>query len=134
MDGGFIITCLNTWNNELIWGVFPTIDHEQTETKVFLEAVQWAKPKGLTGIYLEGKCLNMIEALNKKHTTVEWTSCNLIKDALDILRTFSSWLSIYVYRDANHIADSLAKFAGPTFMFKLDKWHTWLVIYSYPAR
>lgn len=77
----------------------------------------WAKQKGLTRIQLEGNCLNVIEALKGKQTSVKWTTHNLIQDALDILSTFNFWSSNYVHRDANHLTDSLAKFARTQVIF-----------------
>ncbi|XP_026434339.1 uncharacterized protein LOC113331914 [Papaver somniferum] len=92
-------------------GAAHAIDPEQAEAQALLEAVLWAKQKGLTKLQLEGDCLNVISVVNGSLTAVKWTTHNLIKDALDILSSFSFWSCTYVHRDANHIADSLAKFA-----------------------
>ncbi|XP_026434041.1 uncharacterized protein LOC113331533 [Papaver somniferum] len=92
-------------------GAAHAIDPEQAEVQALLEAVLWAKQKGLTKLQLEGDCLNVINAVNGSLTAVKWTTHNLIKAALGILSSFSFWSCTYVHRDANHIADSLAKFA-----------------------
>ncbi|XP_026399837.1 uncharacterized protein LOC113295727 [Papaver somniferum] len=92
-------------------GADSAIDPEQAEAKALLNAVLWAKQKGWTRVHLEGDCLNVINAVNGSHTAVKLTTQNLINDAIDILNSFPVWLCTHVHRDANHVADSIAKFA-----------------------
>ncbi|XP_026420437.1 uncharacterized protein LOC113316485 [Papaver somniferum] len=47
---------------------------------------------------------------------VKWTTNNFITDALSILKTLEFWVCSYAHRDANHLADSLAKFARSQFL------------------
>lgn len=110
---GWGLICRDSAGNShgLRGGASLAIDPEQAEAHSLLEAVQWAHSKGWRKIHLEGDCQNVIAAVNGKATTVKWTTYNLIHDALVILSYFDSWVCTYAHRDANHIADSIAKYA-----------------------
>ncbi|XP_026377625.1 uncharacterized protein LOC113271916 [Papaver somniferum] len=87
-----------------------SLDPEQAGTKVLLEVVLWAKEMGKRRIHLEGDCVNILNALNGNNLAVRWTTFNLIYYALVILIDFEFWCCSNVHRDANHIADSSAKY------------------------
>ncbi|XP_026429496.1 uncharacterized protein LOC113325844 [Papaver somniferum] len=92
-------------------GASLAVDPEQDEAQSLLEAVQWAQRNGWRKIHLEGDCSNVILAINEKTTTIKWTTQNLVQDSLNILSSFEFWVCTYAHRDANHIADSLEKYA-----------------------
>ncbi|XP_026419814.1 uncharacterized protein LOC113315772 [Papaver somniferum] len=90
-------------------GAHLAIDPEQDKAQSLLEAVQWALKNGWRRIHLEGDCQNVIAAVNGSSTSIKWTTSNLVQDTLVLLSSFDFWACTYVHRDANHIADSLAK-------------------------
>ncbi|XP_026451883.1 uncharacterized protein LOC113352254 [Papaver somniferum] len=92
-------------------GASLAVDPEQAEAQSLLKAVQWVQMNGWRKIHLEGDYSNAISAINGKTTTIKWTTQNLVQDTLNILGSFEFWVCTYAHRDANHIADSLAKYA-----------------------
>lgn len=67
--------------------------------------------------------MNVINAVNDSHTSVKWTTQNLINDAVDILNSFSVWLCTHSHFC---LADSLL--LGQKLFYK----HCLFFSYSYP--
>ncbi|XP_026380111.1 uncharacterized protein LOC113274904 [Papaver somniferum] len=88
-----------------------TVDVEQADALGAIEAVLWAKERGFQRIHLEGDCVNVVRAIQGHPTSVKWTTNNIIRDILYLLSDFEYWECSYAHRDANSLADSLAKFA-----------------------
>ncbi|XP_026459192.1 uncharacterized protein LOC113359834 [Papaver somniferum] len=87
------------------------MDPEQAEAKALLEAIIWARRKGIRKLHLKGDCENVIRALNGSLSSIKWTIRNIILDSLNLLDYFEGWLCTHVHRDINHVADTIAKYA-----------------------
>ncbi|XP_026451444.1 uncharacterized protein LOC113351721 [Papaver somniferum] len=67
------------------------LDPEQAEAKALLDAVLWAKDKGIAALHLQGDCQNVINTVNGNFEAIKWTTKNVVMDVLKILSSFSSW-------------------------------------------
>lgn len=93
-----------------------------------LEAVLWAKEKGIRRVHLEGDCVSVVNAIQGSKTSVKWTTNNVIQDILFILSGFDQWECSYVKKDANSIANDLAKYVKSRISsveWSLN-WPTWI--------
>ncbi|KAI3878505.1 hypothetical protein MKX03_023955, partial [Papaver bracteatum] len=104
------------------------VDAEQAESLGAMEAVLWAKERGLQRIHLEGDCVNVVRAIQGHSSSVKWTTNNIIRDILFLLSEFEHWECSYAHRDANSLADSSAKFAKTqnNVVDYYSDWPTWI--------
>ncbi|KAI3933710.1 hypothetical protein MKW92_052576, partial [Papaver armeniacum] len=85
------------------------LDPEQAEALAAFEAIRWAKDKGVTELHLEGDSERVVKALNGTKGIMNWINAGIIRDSIFILNTFSTWKCTFVHREANNVADTIAK-------------------------
>ncbi|RZC91906.1 hypothetical protein C5167_021619 [Papaver somniferum] len=96
-------------------------DEEQGEAIAALEAIKWALQKGIQDLHLEGDNLNVIESINGALGRINWRTNSVIQDCRSLLSGFVNWMCTHVKRDANGVADKIAK---NTRTQSMDVWYT----------
>ncbi|XP_026434352.1 uncharacterized protein LOC113331933 [Papaver somniferum] len=97
-----------------------TIDEEQGEAIAALEAIKWADRRNISDLHLEGDNKNVVDAINGRTGGIKWTTNNVILECLNLLRVFNNWKCSHVKREANSVADDIAKYAR---INKNTKWN-----------
>ncbi|XP_026400601.1 uncharacterized protein LOC113296512 [Papaver somniferum] len=82
---------------------------EQAEALTAFEAVRWDKEKGFMNLHLEGDIQRVVNAINGRRRAIKWTNANIIQDIIYLLNNFNIWNCIFVHREGNNVADTIAK-------------------------
>ncbi|XP_026399730.1 uncharacterized protein LOC113295613 [Papaver somniferum] len=85
------------------------VDEKQEEFVAALESIKWAMEQGIKNLILEGDNKNVVNAINGNMNYINWTTNSVVQECLFLLKSFENWSCSFVKRDANSIADTLAK-------------------------
>lgn len=71
------------------------------------QSLKLARDTGVINLWLEGDSKNIIDCLNEKNEPM-WMIVNIIKECIQIPKSFDNIYVAHEYRKANQVADRLA--------------------------
>ncbi|XP_026429833.1 uncharacterized protein LOC113326296 [Papaver somniferum] len=103
--------CLGVQGKFFNGGMKRGVEVEELKCKAMIAAANLAIAKDFNNIIFESDCEALIKSINELISYVHWMNQSLVLDIRFLLSKISRWKCISIKREANGLADKLAKMA-----------------------